>query len=87
MSKHLEFFDHDLHLVSEPSPLNLQRFWELDEAPAAYYQNTEGTPEYERRKMVCVRSPQIVYCVLTESRFMTVTQFEQFNSPSTSRGT
>ncbi|KAJ7368449.1 armadillo-type protein [Mycena albidolilacea] len=41
----------------EPSPLNLQRFWELDEAPAAYYQNTEGTPEYERRKMVYDRDP------------------------------
>ncbi|KAJ7276541.1 armadillo-type protein [Mycena haematopus] len=41
----------------EPSPLNLQRFWELDEAPSAYYQNTEGTPEYDRRKMVYDRDP------------------------------
>ncbi|KAF7352662.1 Importin N-terminal domain-containing protein [Mycena venus] len=42
---------------SEPSPLDLQRFWELNEAPSAYYQNTEGTPEYDRRKMVYDRDP------------------------------
>ncbi|KAF7355443.1 Importin N-terminal domain-containing protein [Mycena sanguinolenta] len=41
----------------EPSPLNLQRYWELNEAPSTYYQNTEGTPEYDRRKMVYDRDP------------------------------
>ncbi|KAJ7129521.1 armadillo-type protein [Mycena epipterygia] len=39
------------------SPLNLQRHWELDEAPSAYYQNTEGTPEFDRRKAVYDRDP------------------------------
>ncbi|KAJ6598916.1 armadillo-type protein [Mycena vulgaris] len=39
------------------SPLNLQRHWELDEAPEAYYQNTQGTPEFERRKTVYDRDP------------------------------
>ncbi|KAK7054202.1 importin N-terminal domain-containing protein [Favolaschia claudopus] len=42
---------------NEPSPHNLQRYWELDEAPSSYYQNTEGTPEFERRKMVYDRDP------------------------------
>ncbi|KAJ6486383.1 armadillo-type protein [Mycena vitilis] len=42
---------------SELSPLNLQRFWELDEAPPAYYQKTEGTPEFDRRKMIYERDP------------------------------
>ncbi|TFK43406.1 armadillo-type protein [Crucibulum laeve] len=41
----------------EVSPTSLKRFWELDEAPAAYYQDTEGTPEYERRKAVYDRDP------------------------------
>ncbi|KAJ6628769.1 armadillo-type protein [Mycena sp. CBHHK59/15] len=40
-----------------PSPLNLQRHWELDEAPPAYYQSTEGTSEYNRRKAVYDRDP------------------------------
>ncbi|KAF8623412.1 hypothetical protein AX15_006355 [Amanita polypyramis BW_CC] len=33
-----------------PSPTNLMRYWELSEAPVHYYQGTEGTPEYDRRK-------------------------------------
>ncbi|KAJ7283929.1 armadillo-type protein [Mycena rebaudengoi] len=40
-----------------PSPLNLQRHWELDEAPQSYYRDTEQTPEYERRKAVYDRDP------------------------------
>ncbi|KAJ7507960.1 armadillo-type protein [Mycena galericulata] len=45
---------HLTPLLSENvlSPLNLQRHWELDEAPPAYYQGTEGTPEFDRRKAV-----------------------------------
>ncbi|KAJ7180251.1 armadillo-type protein [Mycena crocata] len=39
------------------SPLNLQRHWELDEAPPSYYQNTEGTPEFNRRKTIYDRDP------------------------------
>ncbi|KAF9464415.1 armadillo-type protein [Collybia nuda] len=40
-----------------PSANNLRRHWELDEAPDYYYQNTEGTPEYDRRKVVYDRDP------------------------------
>ncbi|RDB22808.1 Importin-11 [Hypsizygus marmoreus] len=40
-----------------PSPSNLRRHWELNEAPTQYYQNTEGTPEYERRKAVYDKDP------------------------------
>ncbi|KAJ7684034.1 ARM repeat-containing protein [Mycena rosella] len=43
------------------SLLNLQRFWELDEAPTSYYQNTEGTPEFDRRKAVYDRDPVRTY--------------------------
>ncbi|KAK7470477.1 hypothetical protein VKT23_001903 [Stygiomarasmius scandens] len=39
------------------SPLNLKRHWELGDAPAEYYQETEGTPEYERRKRVYDMDP------------------------------
>ncbi|KAJ6545112.1 armadillo-type protein [Mycena vulgaris] len=46
-----------IHSESILSPLNLQRHWELDEAPEAYYQNTQGTPEFERRKTVYDRDP------------------------------
>ncbi|KAJ7178998.1 armadillo-type protein [Mycena filopes] len=35
----------------------LQRHWELNEAPHTYYQNSEGTAEYTRRKMVYDRDP------------------------------
>jgi len=34
------------------SPTSLKRYWELDEPLSAYYQGSEGTPEYERRKAV-----------------------------------
>ncbi|KAJ2920088.1 hypothetical protein MD484_g369, partial [Candolleomyces efflorescens] len=37
----------NLELVS---PTNLRRHWELDEAPRDYYQDSEGTPEFDRRK-------------------------------------
>jgi len=40
-----------------PSPSNLVRYWELSEAPAYYYQGTEGTPEYERRKAIYDKDP------------------------------
>lgn len=32
----------------------LTLYWEHDDAPASYYQGSEGTPEYERRKQVCL---------------------------------
>ncbi|KAJ3548466.1 hypothetical protein NMY22_g1252 [Coprinellus aureogranulatus] len=44
----------DLELVS---PTNLRRHWELDEAPSEYYQNSEGTLEYDRRKTLYNRDP------------------------------
>ncbi|KAG5650760.1 hypothetical protein H0H81_011151 [Sphagnurus paluster] len=40
-----------------PSPHGLKRLWELDEAPRQFYQNTEGTPEHDRRKAVYDRDP------------------------------
>lgn len=40
--------------ASENFALNLKRHWELDEAPREYYQGSEGTPEYARRKAVRV---------------------------------
>ncbi|KAG5648935.1 hypothetical protein DXG03_000284 [Asterophora parasitica] len=42
---------------SPPSANDLRRHWELEEAPAQFYQNTEGTPEYDRRKAVYDRDP------------------------------
>ncbi|KAG6903497.1 hypothetical protein C0995_005520 [Termitomyces sp. Mi166 len=36
---------------------NLRKHWELNEAPASFYQDTEGTPEYDRRKAVYDRDP------------------------------
>lgn len=42
---------------SVPSPTSLRRHWDLDEAPASFYQNTSGTPEYDRRKAVYDRDP------------------------------
>ena len=35
-------------LASSP----LLRFWDQDEPPSSYYQETEGTPEFDRRKAV-----------------------------------
>ncbi|KAF7332027.1 Importin N-terminal domain-containing protein [Mycena kentingensis (nom. inval.)] len=34
----------------DENQFSLQRHWELDHAPNDYYQNTDGTPEYGRRK-------------------------------------
>lgn len=39
------------------SPLDLNRLWELNEAPPTYFQSTEGTLEYDRRKLVYDRDP------------------------------
>ncbi|KAJ2930226.1 hypothetical protein H1R20_g6892, partial [Candolleomyces eurysporus] len=44
----------NLELVS---PTNLRRHWELDEAPRDYYQDSEGTPEFDRRKALYDRDP------------------------------
>ncbi|KAF9451646.1 ARM repeat-containing protein [Macrolepiota fuliginosa MF-IS2] len=41
----------------EDSPPPLRRYWDVDEAPSWFYQNTEGTPEYGRRKAVYERDP------------------------------
>lgn len=42
---------------SDDSSQPLKRYWDVDEAPSWFYQNTEGTPEYERRKAVYDRDP------------------------------
>lgn len=39
------------------SPTNLRRHWELDEAPLEYYQESEGTVEYDRRHAMYERDP------------------------------
>lgn len=46
-------FHNFIPSVPLASPTSLQRYWELDEPLSAYYQGSEGTPEYERRKVVC----------------------------------
>jgi len=46
-----------LPIASSSPPL--KRYWDVDEAPSWFYQNTEGTPEYERRKAVCITQPKI----------------------------
>ncbi|KAJ3989631.1 armadillo-type protein [Lentinula detonsa] len=38
-------------------PSYLTLYWEKSDAPASYYQDTEGTPEYERRKAVFESDP------------------------------
>lgn len=48
---------HCLPVSSSPPPL--KRYWDVDEAPSWFYQNTEGTPEYERRKAVCITQLEI----------------------------
>ena len=63
--------DH-LHVSSSAaaSPNSLRRHWELDEAPAYYYQNTEGTPEYDRRKAVRFVDHSTIWMIMTKvSRF------------------
>ncbi|KAJ8523493.1 hypothetical protein ONZ45_g125 [Pleurotus djamor] len=49
--------DTDFDDGGVPSPSNLRRYWELDEAPDDYYANSAGTPEYERRKALYDRDP------------------------------
>ncbi|TFK29370.1 ran binding protein 11 [Coprinopsis marcescibilis] len=49
--------EEDPTSLSLISPTNLRRHWELDEAPAAYYQDSEGTIEYDRRKALYDRDP------------------------------
>ncbi|TFK75774.1 ARM repeat-containing protein [Pluteus cervinus] len=39
------------------SPNPFKRHWELDEAPRDYYDSTEETPEYERRKALYNQDP------------------------------
>lgn len=45
---------HSCLCRSPASPQSLRRHWELDEAPADFYQGTDGTAEYSRRKAVSV---------------------------------
>ncbi|KAG6911227.1 hypothetical protein DXG01_003094 [Tephrocybe rancida] len=42
---------------SSVTSYGLRKHWELREAPESYYQETEGTPEYDRRKAVYDRDP------------------------------
>ncbi|KAJ3573347.1 hypothetical protein NP233_g2485 [Leucocoprinus birnbaumii] len=45
------------HEDDNDSPPPLKRYWDVDEAPSWFYQNTEGTPEYDRRKAVYEHDP------------------------------
>ena len=47
--------EQNLIFLNRTPSNTLQRHWELDDAPEEFYQQTEGTPEYARRKEV--RSP------------------------------
>ncbi|KAF8165214.1 armadillo-type protein [Crassisporium funariophilum] len=47
------------------SPTSLIRYWELDKPPDAYYRETEGTPEYDRRHAVYESDPIRVTQLLT----------------------
>ncbi|KAF8826887.1 hypothetical protein HHX47_DHR5000875 [Lentinula edodes] len=38
-------------------PSYLTLYWEKSDAPASYYQGSEGTPEYERRKVIFESDP------------------------------
>lgn len=49
--------DEDPTNLDLVSPTNLRRHWELNEAPSEYYQDSEGTPEYDRRKALYERDP------------------------------
>jgi hypothetical protein len=42
----------DVHNSVNSSPRNIKCYWEQDEPPLSYFQGTEGTLEYERRKAV-----------------------------------
>jgi hypothetical protein len=52
----IQIYHRDLdQLNARSSPL--RRFWDQDEPPSSYYQETEGTPEYDRRRAVrCISS-------------------------------
>ncbi|KIM90936.1 hypothetical protein PILCRDRAFT_1173 [Piloderma croceum F 1598] len=41
----------------EGSNSPLRRFWDQDEPPSSYYHETEGTPEYDRRRALFERDP------------------------------
>jgi hypothetical protein len=51
-----------IHSNIPSSPRNIKCYWEQDDPPAAYFQGTEGTPEYERRKAVRYRN-QLVFLI------------------------
>jgi len=38
------------------SPAGLTRFWDLDSPPDSYFRDSEGTPEYDRRRAVRIPS-------------------------------
>ncbi|KAJ3805093.1 hypothetical protein F5876DRAFT_82190 [Lentinula aff. lateritia] len=38
-------------------PSYLALYWERSDAPASFYQGSEGTPEYERRKVIFESDP------------------------------
>jgi hypothetical protein len=48
----LEAHEDDPTSLDMVSPTNLRRHWELDEAPSEYYQESDGTVEYDRRHAV-----------------------------------
>ncbi|KXN86407.1 Importin-11 [Leucoagaricus sp. SymC.cos] len=48
---------NDTSAGGDNSPPPLKRYWDVDEAPSWFYQNTEGTPEYNRRKTVYDSDP------------------------------
>jgi hypothetical protein len=55
-----EFYSSLLMLSSSKlldcSSSPIRRFWDQDEPPSSYYQETEGTPEFDRRKAVSLLS-------------------------------
>ncbi|KAH6915318.1 ran binding protein 11 [Coprinopsis sp. MPI-PUGE-AT-0042] len=53
----LEAHGDDPTSLDMVSPTNLRRHWELDEAPAEYYQESDGTVEYDRRHAMYERDP------------------------------
>jgi hypothetical protein len=47
--------DINAHNSVHSSPRSIKCYWEQDEPPRSYFQGTEGTLEYERRKTVRFR--------------------------------
>lgn len=41
----------------QSSPRSIKRYWEQDEPPLSYFQGTEGTLEYQRRKEIYENDP------------------------------